>query len=86
MEGKTKGATPEASLLPAKAASSYIAAWSPLEKRDLLLAESQPDPSFGEAEREGWAAGLTCCRAGRPGGASSITFPDSSAWMPAMPS
>lgn len=86
LEGKTKGARPQASLLPAKAASSHVAVRSPSEKRDLLLAERQPGPGFGEAERAGWTVRLTCCRAGRPGGASSITFPDSSAWMPAMPS
>jgi len=84
--GKLRGPTTEASLLPAAAARSRTAARSPSEKRDSLLVESQPGPGFGEAERGGWAVGLTCCRAGRPGGASSITFPDSSAWMPAMPS
>lgn len=41
---------------------------------------------FGTGLWESPVSGLTCCRAGRPGGASSITFPDSSAWMLAMSS
>lgn len=57
LEGKPREATPEASLLPTKAASSHAAASSPLEKRELSAGREPAWPQFWGSQVRGPGGG-----------------------------